>query len=267
MSNLTNVVSIPGLVSLWTFQEPGGSTRASLGLHPYTLREADGPVARVAPAEGAPFGDYAAELRVGQYFYIPRAECPALDIHGPTAQVSVVAWLQRHRKREVECEAIAGIWNETRKMRQYALFLDLRIHQAGDNVCGHVSSTGGPTTGHRWAMDAAIGASRLTYFDWHCAAFTYDGQLVRAWLDGRLETRIGFNPFAYPYGLYDAGSEGADFTVGAVHRGGEMGNWFVGRLGGLAVFNRALDSSELGTLTALLPSQPAPSPTLAPVLA
>jgi hypothetical protein len=261
-----SVVNLPGLISFWDFQEPAGESRLAQGPHRYALREASGPVLRVENASRAPFGPYAAELKHGQYFSVPRAECPALDLHGPDAQVSVVAWIQRHRKREVQCEVIAGMWNETQKKRQYGLFLDLRIHQAGDNVSGHVSSSGGPTPGYPWAMDAAIGAGYITYFDWHCVAFTYDGTLVKAWLDGRLETRVGFNPFAYPHGLYNAGTEGADFTVGAVHRGGEMGNWFVGRLGGLAVFDRALDPEEMAKLTALLPVPPEASPTKPPVL-
>jgi hypothetical protein len=262
-SQLSSVLNIPGLACFWDFQEPAGQARVSTGAHSYHLREAAGMVMRV---EGGVFGAYSAQLNRGDYFSIPRAECPALDFCGPNARFSVVAWLQRHRKREVQCEAVAGMWNETAKQRQYGLFLDLRIHQAGDNVAGHVSATGGPTPGYPWCMDAAIGAGYLTYFDWHCVAFTYDGNYVRAWLDGQLETRVGFNPFAYPHGIYDGGASGADFTVGAVHRGGEMGNWFVGRLGGLAVFSRDLGSKEMAELTSLLPTWPEPSPTKPPVL-
>lgn len=254
---------IPSLVCFWDFQEPAGSPRISRGACAYALREAAGPVARV---DDGVFGPASAELKAGQWFGIPRAECPALDIHGSEAQVTVVAWLRRYRKREVQCEAIAGMWNETRRQRQYALFLDLRIHQAGDNVGGHVSATGGPTPGYPWCMDAAIGASYLTYFDWHCVAFSYDGKTVRAYLDGELDHRVGFNPYAYPGGLFDAGPAGADFTVGAVHRGGEMGNWFTGRIGGLAVFDRALSDAEQRTLSSLLPETPKPSPSKPPVL-
>lgn len=257
------VLACPGLVAFWDFQEPAGEPRVDRGPHGLVLREGDAPVARV---DGGVFGGFAAELSRGDFFMLPRKECAALDFHGPDARVSVVAWLQRHRKREVQCEAVAGMWDETRRQRQYALFLDVRIHQAGDNVAGHVSASGGPTPGYPWCMDAAIGAGYLTYFDWHCVAFSYDGRLVRAWLDGRMEARAGFNPFAYPGGLHHAGPEGADFTVGAVHRGGEMGNWFVGRLGGLAVFDRALDAGELAAFTTLLPVPPAPSPTQPPVL-
>ena len=97
-------------------------------------------------------------------------------------------------------------------------------------------------------------------------SFTYDGNFIRAWLDGRLETRVGFNPFAYPHGIHDGGPDGADFTVGAVHRSGEMGNWFTGRLGGLAVYSRGLEAEEIAKLSDLLPVKPEPSPTKPPVL-
>ena len=257
------VLSIPDLVCFWDFQEDTGQSRIAKGPFAYPLKESAGPIARI---EGGVFGPYAAQLERGDFFSIPRADCPALNMAGPRAQVSVVAWLQRHRKREVQCEAVAGMWNETARHRQYGLFLDLRIHQAGDNVCGHVSASGGPTPGYPWCMDAAIGAGYLTYFDWHCVAFTYDGNFIRAWLDGRLETRVGFNPFAYPHGIHDGGPDGADFTVGAVHRSGEMGNWFTGRLGGLAVYSRGLEAEEIAKLSDLLPVKPEPSPTKPPVL-
>jgi hypothetical protein len=45
-----------------------------------------------------------------------------------------------------------------------------------------------------------------------------------------------------------------------------MGNWFVGRIGGLAVFDRALDPEEMAKLTDLLPVPPEVSPTKPPVL-
>lgn len=257
------ITGLPGLVCFWDFQEPAGRPRLAKGPHGYALQERAGPVERVA---GGVFGEHALELKRGQYLGIDRADCPALDIQGPDAAVTVVAWLQRHRKREVQCEAVAGMWNESRKKRQYGLFLDLRIHQSGDNVAGHVSATGVPTPGYPWCMDAAIGASYLTYFDWHCVGFSYDGRLVRAYLDGRVDARVGFNPFAYTGGLFEGGADGADFTVGAVDRGGEMGNWFVGRLGGLAVFDRALADGEIADLCRLLPEAPVPSPTKPPVL-
>lgn len=254
-----HTATLPGLISLWDFQEPAGQPRRARGPHAHPLHEAAGPVTR---AEGGVFGPFCAEFHRGDFLAIPRADCPALDL---TDSLTVVAWVQRHRKPEVQCEAIAGMWDETRRLRQYALFLDLRIHQAGDNVAGHVSRSGGPTPGYPWCMDAAIGGNYVDYFSWHCLAMSYDGEIVRAYLDGALDHRPGFNPFAYPGGLNPARSTGADFTVGAVHRGGEMGNWFAGRIGGLAVYDRALAPAELSALAALTPG-PRPAPLTRPPL-
>lgn len=230
---------IDSLVSFWDFHEEAGVIREAQGAFPAALREVNGPIASVS---GGLFHSRCAELTRGQYFVLPHDECGPLAL---SAELTVVAWVQRYRKPEIECEAVAGLWNETRAQRQYALFLDLRIHGGADNVCGHVSSLGGPTPGQKWCMDAAISSSRVPYFSWHCLAFRYDGREARTYLDGEFSERPGLNPYAYPGPVFQGD---ADFTVGAVHRHGEMGNWFVGRIGGLAVFGRALESSEIAGL-------------------
>jgi len=94
-------------------------------------------------------------------------------------------------------------------------------------------------------MDSAIGATAVPFNDWHCTAFTYDGSHIRAYLDGTLDQRPRMNPYAYDLGLHDGQPEPCEFTVGAVHRHGEMGNHFVGDLGGLAVYDRCLSDDEL----------------------
>lgn len=239
-------VDVPGLVSFWDFQQPAGEARLSQGPYRYALHEQAGPVQRI---EGGIFGSYAARLGPGQWLSAPRAAVPALNLHGPQAQVTVVAWLKREQKSNPkECEAVAGMWLETGKCRQYCLFLNLRIFDSADQVCGHVSAIGGPTPGHPWCMDASIGQTPVPFDQWQCAAFTYDGQFARSYLNGRLDPRRDRNPYPYPGGLFAAGADGADFTVGAVHRSGQMGNFFQGALGGLAVFSRALNAQEMETL-------------------
>ena len=89
-----------------------------------------------------------------------------------------------------------------------------------------MSSHGGPTPGYKYCMDAAIGQTKIGFEAWHSVGFTYDGVTARAYLDGMLDVREGRNPFSYPEGLYDGGVDGADFTVGAVSRNGEPGNFF-----------------------------------------
>ena len=229
------------LVCFWDFQEPAGELRNARGRFSAALREGAGPVRR---AEGGVFGKHCAELARGQYFFIPHAECGGMDLD---RELTMIAWIQRHRKPETQCEAIAGMWNETLAQRQYGLFLDLRIHGASNNAGGHISSTGGPTPGHPWCMEAAIGACQVGYSRWHSVAMSFDGREARVYLDGHFDARPGLNPLICPGSRLHRSN--SDFTVGAVHRLGEMGNWFCGRMGGLAVYSRALSGEEIRSVS------------------
>lgn len=236
-----------GLISFWDFQEAAGEPRVAQGAEKYALREMAGPVQRV---DGGIFGSCAAQIQDGQWLAIPRAQCPKLNLRGPKAQVSVVAWIKRQTTSYDHCEAIAGMWNESRKKRQYCLFLNLHIWQSHDQVAGHVSHVGGPTPGHPWCMDASIGQTPVPRDRWCCVGFTYDSQQACSYFNGQCDPRPQRNPYPYPHGLFDGGDDGADFTVGAVDRSDEMGNFFAGIIGGLAVFDRALTQQEMARLAA-----------------
>lgn len=242
------IIKHPNLISFWDFQEGPGEARLSMGRKPYALQEGAGPIDR--DAEGV-FGPYSALLEEGKWLRIPREQLHDLNIHGENAQVTVAAWVKRRRKSNHECEFVAGIWNETNKKRQYGLFLNLSIWESGQQVCGHVSSLGGPTPGHRWCMDASIGKSEIPLGEWQFVAFSYDGQHVRSYFNGILDERPVRNPYYYPGGLFDGGADGADFTVGAVDRSHEIGNFFVGSMGGLAIYNKALTDEEIYELASM----------------
>lgn len=235
------------LIAAWTFQEPIGTPKVAAGASGLVLRDGgEQPVERV---EGGVFGPYAARFGLETWLHLPRAECGALNLHGPEAQVSVVAWVRRGRHPNPNaCQAVAGMWHETGRRRQYCLFLNLRIWDSAEQVCGHVSNVGGPTPGYPYCMDASIGATPVPFDVWQCVGFTYDGEYARSYLNGVLDVREGRNPYHYPGGLYDGGPDGADFTVGQVHRSGEMGNHFIGDLGGLAIYDRALTDDEMSAL-------------------
>lgn len=236
---------IKDAVVWWSFQEPAGEERVSAGRYPYRLQEVNGPISR---AEEGVLGPHAARIEAGQWLRIPRAACPALNIHEPKAQVTVAAWVKWSAGHSKGCEAIAGMWDETRAKRQYCLFLNLRIWDSQEQVCGHVSSVGGPTAGYKYCMDASIGSTAVVPEQWQFVAFTYDGMYACSYLDGKLDERETFNPYRYEGGLFDGGEDGSDFTVCAVDRSGEPGNFFSGLLGGLAVYDRALSSEEIAAL-------------------
>ena len=213
-----------------------------------------------------PFGQ-SRRFGMGRAFVISRENGPKLGVGGPHARFSVVAWIKREKSDYGSCQFVAGVWNEHGR-RQYGMFLHLKIWDSSQQIAAHVSSHGGATPGFPYCMDAAIGKTPVSFDEWHCVAISYDGQNARAFLDGKLDERasqngFGGNPFFLPDGLFEGD---ADFTVGAVARpaqvvagaaggfddvGSVVANPFVGLLGGLAVYNRALDPDEMQILSDL----------------
>lgn len=236
----------PGLVAFWDFQEDAGQDRVS---GEYALKENNGPI---ETAQGGIFGSRSARVRRGQWFSIERAKLGRLDVHGKDAEVTVIAWIYRESKSP--WQAIAGVWGETRRKRQYCLFLsattatradEMKRYPVANRIHGHVSSVGGPTPGFRYCVSYSSGATTIPLQQWCAVAMRYDGKDSRVYVDGRLDAWEFRNPFPYSDGLFDGGVEGEAFTVGAVHRGNEWGNFYGGRLGGLAVFDRALSDDEI----------------------
>ena len=252
-----------GLVAFWDFQEAAGEPRVSRGgSQPLALKEQKGPIER---AEAGVFGPYSARVKRGQWLMVERKGIGPLDLHGKDAQVSVVAWVRR--EDPASWQAIAGAWDETRQTRQYCLFLnaprgtradEMKRYPLANRIHGHVSAIGGPTPGNPFCITYSSGATEIPLREWHCLAMTYDGRASRVYVDGRLDALEQYNPFPYPDGLFDGGATGADFTVGAVHRGGSWGNFFGGQIGGLAIFRRALSAEEMQALAA---GVPLPKPT------
>lgn len=255
-----NLLQIPGLVAFWDFQN---DELNDLSENRILLEPRNGELEW--EQEGV-FGPRSLRFRATgilphTYLVAPRKHYPQLGISGPQAQVTLIAWLKRESAEYAGCECVAGVWNE-HGQRQYALFLNLKIWESAQQIGAHISSHGGATPGFPYCMDAAIGQTPIELEQWHTAAISYDGKRARAFLDGALDTRApegapGANPFDYTGGLF-AGE--ADFTVGAVARpdrvlrtakgafeeqGSSIANPFVGLLGGLAVFSRALSEEEM----------------------
>jgi len=243
MNMVTDIIcKTENLLCLWDFEN---ESLHSKGEYHYVLQPSDS--GKIIFEDEGPVSGTALKLEEGNYLYIKRSDCPALNIHGKNAQITVLAWVKRKIKTIMpfECEAVAGMWLESDKKRQYCLFLNLWIHNSANQVCGHISGIGGPTEGEKWCMDASIGKSPVPLNEWAMVAFTYDGEFAVSYLDGKPDVRPGRNPYYYPLGLFDGGENGADFTVGAVNRMGEMGNFFAGLIGGIAIFNRALSETEI----------------------
>lgn len=239
----------PDLAAFWRFDQGGDAWTAVEG-EPYTLTSHAGPL-ELAASDDTPLGGSAVVIPEGAWLNCPRAECPLLDIHGPQGHLTVVAWIKRERTRHGGCEFIAGQWNETNLGRQYGLFLNISVWKERDQVTGHLSNVGGPTPGYKYCIDGPVGATPVLHGEWSVVAMSYDAVQGYAWLNGQLDARPGVNPYSMAGGLHDGGPHGSDFTVGAVHRSGEMGNFFTGQLAGLAVYRRALTPAEVFALASL----------------
>jgi hypothetical protein len=233
---------IDGVVCAWDFETD--SPLESKAGKPYSLTLANDliNVSQLA-------GETCLTIQEGGYAFIPRADCPALNFSGKQSSFTILARIYRKDKPYKQCETIAGMWNETDKKRQYCLFLNLLQKQSANQVCGHISDVGGPTPGHKWARDASIGNTHVEFDKWTTIAITFDGEYAKSYFNGKLDYRDGLNPYAFPKELFDGGVNGSDFTVAAVDRLGEMGNYFVGGISHLVVFNRALSDEELASVT------------------
>lgn len=265
------IVQTPNLVALWDFSEaPGQARLAHNGL--YALQErgsSPSTPTTVQRVGGGPISGYAAQLTGEEFFSLARAQSGALNITG-SGKLTVIAWVKRQPKvgftsangnAENSAEFIAGMWNERDVTRQYGLYVNLPFYGGGNQVCGHVSVDGGPTPGYPFSRDYSANVTPVPTGQWSTIAFTYDGTWVKSYLNGVFEARPTFtdnlghtyskNPYYYPQGLYDGlgPKGGADFTVGAVTWDGFIHNRFVGLIGGVAVFDRALSDAEISSLT------------------
>ncbi len=252
-----SILKQKGLVVLWDFKETAGNPRLSSGEGTFSLIEANGPMKRI---DEGPLSGYAIEMNGSQYLKIDHSKTGKLNIHGKNQGVTVCAWVKWTGQ---QTGFVGGMWNEYQDggKRQYGLFVSLPHYNGRDQVCGHISNTGKPTPPFPYSSDYAASKQKVKPGEWTFIAFTYDGTFIKSYVDGRFEKRemelidhtTGFpgypdgmkqvkNPFYFPDGM---GDNGSDFTVGAVLLKAGMGNFFKGLLGGLAVFDRALNEKEI----------------------
>jgi hypothetical protein len=164
-------------------------------------------------------------LREGQW--LQAADSTALRCDGP---FRLVAEIRRASKSNGYCEAIAGVWDEQRDQRQYALFLSAM--NARNRVVGHISAHGGNAPGQDHCRSAALGNTEQPFGIWITVELWWDGVTAGVVIDGRPDGA----DFAFPGPLHVSD---AVFTVGAVPRKRPpigIGNFFVGDLRRLALW-------------------------------
>ena len=260
---IKEIKSIEGLVSLWKFNEKPGKERKASGQGKFPLKESNGKITRIN--EG-PLSGYSILLDGISYLSLSHSQTGPLNIYGDKSEVTLIAWVKWTGE---QTGFIGGMWNEYQNggKRQYGMFISLPHYNGKDQVCGHISRTGKPTPPFPYSIDYSASKQKVPKDEWCCAAFTFDGQFIKSYLNGVFEARnselisntTGFegypnglfqckNPYYFPNGI---GNNGSDFTVGAVLLKSGMGNFFQGLIGGLAVFNRALSDNEIKSIISL----------------
>lgn len=192
------IENTPGLVAFWTFGEPGGSPRRSVGTtETLPLLEVGGPIER---AEGGPFSGSSAYFNGRQYFHITYADLGKLNISGPDAQVSMVAFVRLRRDSLDRGLSIAGVWcegegaNDDSGTRQYALLANMPAYGGRRQLTPHISSEGGVTrradgSPLPWCADYAATRAEVPVEVWCSLGMTYDGKYIRAYINGVCEER------------------------------------------------------------------------------
>lgn len=243
-----------GLVAFWDFSDTTGHPVAGTAKEVRLIAAGQPKFVNEGPLSGR-----AITLDgKSDYWYIRHEHTGKLDIK--TNAVTVIAWV----KWSGGTGFVAGKWNEYQDggKRQYGLFVSLPYYNGASQVCGHISKNGGPTPPFPYSIDYSASPQQVPVDEWTCVAFTYDGTHIKSYFNGVFEERqpeliertAGFltdqpqglvqvkNPYDYPDGM---GNNGSDFTVGAVQLKKGMGNFFKGNIGGIAVFDRALNDEEL----------------------
>ncbi len=250
----------PGLVAFWDFADTTGKPIAGSAKSVKLL-----PARQPKFISEGPLSGKSIELNgKTDYWYIKHENTEKLDVK--TNAVTVIAWV----KWLGGTGFVAGKWNEYKDggKRQYGLFVSLPYYNGAQQVCGHISKNGGSTKPFPYSIDYSASPQKVPLNTWVCATFTYDGKHIKSYLNGVFQPRepeliqrtAGFlpdkpegltqvkNPYYYPDGM---GNNGSDFTVGAVQLKTGMDNFFKGRIGGIAVFNRALSDKEIARVAVM----------------
>jgi hypothetical protein len=239
------VLRVPGLAAFWDFVKRDGAsgrfdahqTRPGHAASDYTLevvnyvREywnegrpavpGDVPTLGSGPFGGAIGVRAESDPTLRPLLLIPRARLhdTPIDVKGPGASVSMVAWVVR----ESGNHAVAGIWHEgtdleqagrpqrvERGMRQYALFTGLAANAGGSAV--HVSENGAASFGDRYARNLATTPEIMPAWRlgptgpppearWSVMGFTFDNDrdIVMAYLDGVATSLWIERPETHPF--------------------------------------------------------------------
>jgi hypothetical protein len=148
-----------------------------------------------------------------------------------TGNITIAAWI---RLSTLGAQTIVQRWTSEGNNLSYALAIEPTDPE--NSIKLYLSSNGTSVTGY------AFGATALSTDTWYHVAGVYNGTDVRMYLNGSLDSGT-YNPVAYT-GAILAGS--ADLVIGPA------GVYYLhGSVQDIAIWNRALSSTEIATLYAM----------------
>lgn len=251
------VAGMDGLVAFWDFDEDTGAVKVSKVGFPYALRDAG--TAQSVRDDTGPMSGHSTLLNGTQnYLRLEAGLIGDLNLSKFGNECTVVALV--YITTTGALQFIAGCWGENNNdpRRQYGLFYNSTTYGGSKAVIGHISKSGGASPNLPYSREQSASQSPVELGRWCVMSMTYDGTEIKSFYDCRWEPRPVYtepgapngegltyskNPFMWSEGLNDGRL--SDFAVGANRLTSSWTNYFYGRIGGLAVFKKALTQQEL----------------------
>lgn len=288
VSRIADAIPMAGLVALFDFQRDaaGGNTVTSrVGTRPITLTALGSKTVVKDGSDPGPFG--ASLVLDGATVFIKAGNLGPLDPSVVGDQVTVITWVKdsanNHDDGPNGLACRAGSHNDgSVPSRQYGSYFDANApSQSKGKYTPHMSSQDGPTPNYQFSADNAATARKIFtgtgQSQWHMEAFTFDGAQIVAYIDGMTDLNLNCpepligtqtapvrsvdrNPYPMRRGI-NRSQTTKRFSIGASsHWDGTTDVGFAyttGKLGGAAVFNRALSAVEIMQirLATLLPGE------------
>ncbi|KQQ22870.1 hypothetical protein ASF48_06960 [Rathayibacter sp. Leaf299] len=248
VGGITPKVVPPAPLAQWNFTESAAPFRSTAGDLPLS-QAGPGTATRVT----TPFGT-GINFSGNSFLRLAKENVGRLNIGLTGNAVTVAAWVNL---TDTNAGFVGGCWQEDNDdpRRSYGLFYDLNTYGGDEKSNFHISKDGRPTPGYPFSRDYAASKQSFTRGAWQLHVGTYDGAQAISYLNGVAERYPTYtdglgntyskNPYVFTAGL---NSTPCDFTVGAVELTAGPGNYVIGSIARLRVWDRALTPQEVAAL-------------------
>ena len=226
-SSYTDYCADANCVGCWRFNEDTITPKEiDISGNDEHLTETSGTIPYISGKEGN-----ARDFEAGDTEYLTHADGGSTDISGVDQEISICAWINLETKDTTQHIVSKYIWSPSDK--QYDLYID-----SNNNINFKLSNDG-------TANYLAIGGTALSTSTWYHICGIYNDIDIRVYVDGNLDSNGADNPKTYSYGIHDSDFK---FTIGAYGGDGTNLGYMDGIIDEVAIFNRALTSTEVSDI-------------------